>query len=75
MSVIVSPPVDGAEVGYVHFDCPHKPNHSCYVPIRQGEQRGLSWNWDGNIQAPTIKPSIDCKQCGWHGFITKGVVE
>lgn len=29
------------------------------------------WDWDGNRDAPTFKPSIDCSGC-WHGFIEKG---
>ena len=41
------------------------------------------WQWDGNMERPTIKPSINCIAvkdgkptggCGWHGFITNGVI-
>lgn len=41
------------------------------------------WQWDGNVEHPTIKPSINCISekdgkptggCGWHGFITNGVM-
>ena len=34
--------------------------------------------WDGNREAPTFNPSIDCsgggKRPGWHGFIVAGRV-
>lgn len=31
------------------------------------------WDWDGNREAPTFSPSIDCsKACGWHGYIRAG---
>jgi hypothetical protein len=44
---------------------------------------GTSWTWDGNIEQPTITPSIHCIRdpetpegwggCGWHKTIVKGV--
>jgi len=31
------------------------------------------WDWDGNCEAPTFSPSINCeKHCGWHGYIRNG---
>ena len=31
------------------------------------------WDWDGNRENPTLKPSINCeKDCGWHGYIVAG---
>lgn len=31
------------------------------------------WDWDGNREAPTFSPSINCeKACGWHGYIKAG---
>lgn len=41
------------------------------------------WQWDGNMERPTIDPSINCVSvkdgkptggCGWHGSITNGVM-
>ena|SRR2546429_9400233 len=41
------------------------------------------WGWDGNMERPTLTPSINCIAekdgkptggCGWHGFITNGVM-
>lgn len=34
------------------------------------------WTWDGNEEAPTLKPSIvhavERGGCGWHGWLTAG---
>lgn len=31
------------------------------------------WDWDGNMEAPTFSPSINCEgNCGWHGYIRNG---
>ncbi len=31
------------------------------------------WDWDGNRDAPTFNPSINCSaHCGWHGYIVAG---
>lgn len=40
----------------------------------QGKNGGRpQWAWDGNREAPTFTPSINCeKHCGWHGYIRKG---
>lgn len=29
------------------------------------------WDWDGNREAPTFSPSINCQGC-WHGYIRNG---
>jgi hypothetical protein len=32
------------------------------------------WQWDGNVEQPTITPSIDCQGgCGRHFTMTQGV--
>lgn len=34
-----------------------------------------TWEWDGNEQAPTLSPSINCNGnggCGWHGHMKAG---
>jgi hypothetical protein len=56
------------------YGCPNGRG-SCGVPIQPSppNQAGCSWNWDGNTDAPTLTPSINCiAGCGWHGFMTKG---
>lgn len=32
-----------------------------------------AWGWDGNIETPTITPSIDINRGHWHGYLTNGV--
>jgi hypothetical protein len=31
-----------------------------------------SWHWNGDIDAPSFTPSVNCGICGWHGFIIAG---
>lgn len=58
------------------FRCRSNPKAMCSVNLRgRGhdiEQR--SWTWDGNVDQPTLAPSINCQgdQC-WHGYIEGGV--
>lgn len=38
----------------------------------QGRPR---WHWDGNEEAPTLRPSVqrsDPEGCKWHGYLTAG---
>lgn len=38
----------------------------------QGKNGGIAqWDWDGNREAPTFTPSINCEGC-WHGYIRNG---
>lgn len=38
----------------------------------QGKNGGVpQWAWDGNRDAPTFAPSINCKGC-WHGYVRNG---
>ena len=39
-------------------------------PVVDGSPQ--SWDFDGNIQAPTLSPSINHVGC-WHGWLTAGV--
>jgi hypothetical protein len=63
------------------FDCP-KHNRRCFGLIihgrtdlkhdPKGQNGGIAqWHWDGNRDAPTFTPSIDCGKC-WHGYIERG---
>lgn len=72
---------------HIIFECPNRkrcavllgPSH---VPRPKDGALNI-WAWDGNIERPTITPSINCIAekdgkptggCGWHGFITAGVI-
>ena len=68
------------------FACPNKkgnyPNGRCgalFIAGRTAEKRDgqnknggvAQWDWDGNRDAPTFTPSINCPGC-WHGYIRQG---
>ena len=43
-----------------------------HLKIQKGQQGGHRvWGWDGNIEKPTLIPSILCDN-KWHGFLTNG---
>jgi hypothetical protein len=63
------------------FRCP-KYGHECGDLIiagrttlkRDGQNKNggvAMWDWDGNREAPTFQPSINCGKC-WHGYIRNG---
>lgn len=72
----------------LEFICPNG-KHCCVLlaprPIPATSDERLSvWGWNGDKQRPTLKPSINCVAvkngkptggCGWHGFITDGVMK
>lgn len=75
--------------GHIQFLCPNKKHCSVllgsnFVP-RPDKSKCNIWAWDGNLENPTIIPSINCVtideegkptgRCGWHGFITKGEIK
>lgn len=43
---------------------------------KEGVLRPAVWSWDGNVEEPTLQPSIRHGQPGqswyWHGFLTRG---
>lgn len=34
-----------------------------------------SWAWNGSTSEPTLRPSVDQKACGWHGWLRNGYWE
>lgn len=73
--------------GHMIFVCPN--GHRCSVLVgpasvpRPAEDKCHVWGWDGNLEKPTLTPSINCIAekdgkptggCGWHGSITGGVM-
>lgn len=64
----------------MQFPCPGKPKHICWLRLTLGAPKDPTpddpwrrWHWDGNMERPTITPSIGCElRCGWHGNITNG---
>lgn len=71
----------GDIVKWLRFGCP-RGRGACTVPILpQRTSKGAGWKWDGNRDAPTLEPSINCVAsekyagCGWHGHLKGGVFE
>lgn len=66
----------GASGPYLIFGCPLKKG-SCGVPLAPSAPlpNGALWTWDGNTEAPTVSPSINCTGgCGWHGYMKAGTL-
>lgn len=66
------------EPAVLNFVCPCGCKAVQTVTIKhRNNPRG--WDWDGNHQKPTLRPSIWSKKenggCGWHGWITSGVAD
>jgi len=60
---------DGSVRG-IAFRCPCGCGFESWLPVnREG-----GWNWDGNMAAPTVTPSIlqSGLSCKWHGYLTAG---
>lgn len=74
-------PMPAATATHMLFRCP-KTGYDCgkliiagrtNIPRDGQNQNGgrAQWDFDGNAQAPTFAPSVDCKGC-WHGYIENG---
>jgi hypothetical protein len=55
------------------FTCPCGCGVVHAVSVCRGTKTERSWLWDGDIENPTLTPSIQClSPCGWHGYLTAG---
>lgn len=65
-------------ISAIEFRCPvakNGKNNQCQIPVTLGPAENGKWHWDGNMEAPTLSPSIGCDhRCGWHGHIVKGEI-
>lgn len=77
--------------GHILFVCPNGKRCGVLVGPQQVHRdaspggRLCIWAWDGNLERPTLEPSIDCRAtkddgtpaggCGWHGHIAQGVMK
>lgn len=60
---------------YFAFTCPCGCGDQDIIPIKKGPQEnaGHRWGWDGNVEAPTLTPSIQRNTpCQWHGYMRAG---
>lgn len=60
---------------HLHFICPCGVCGSYVVlPVTPVSPKG--WDWNGNKERPTLRPSIRrMDKCNWHGYLTEGVFE
>jgi hypothetical protein len=78
---------DYSATAHLIFVCPL--GHRCSVLIgptfedRSSPDRFCVWKWNGDRDRPTLQPSVNCIAekdgkptggCGWHGYITDGVL-
>lgn len=67
----------GRGIARLEYGCPRTGNPCGGIAIGHPDkpvQRSPSWRWDGDIERPTLTPSINCTGgCGWHGYLTAGV--
>jgi uncharacterized protein DUF6527 len=65
--------------GRLYLECSRGMDHvagkkECPFSLWGHAPSGAMWQWDGNEQAPTIAPSIDCRGgCGRHFMMVQGV--
>ena len=75
---------------WMYFICPCATQecrrHTSILLYKEGQEKpnmiikGSSWLWDGDMDKPTLIPSIQRNSlCRWHGYLTagffKGVLE
>lgn len=61
------------------FYCPCGCGCGAFVRIPVGvktkPERCPSWNWNGSVENPTLAPSVNRLDCGWHGWLRGGYWE
>ena len=67
-----SEPVPGR--GHLVIECERGYKGQCRFSLGPEVVKG-TWQWDGNKEAPTIRPSIDCQGgCKRHFVMTEGKI-
>ena len=68
---------DAAEATHLKMLFPGPLKH-VVLPITRGKDKGMpQWQWNGDCESPTIKPSVR-QRCGdilCHSFVTDGQVQ
>lgn len=56
----------------IAFICPCGCGCESYLPLGRSDRP--RWEWDGNLDAPTLIPSVfnSGMPCQWHGYLTAG---
>lgn len=65
---------DDAPVFGIHYVCPCGCGAHGSIAFRgRGYDNRPEWDWDGDREYPTLKPSIQRNTgCRWHGWLTRG---
>lgn len=77
--------------GSTHFDMVHAPPGEAKlwfwcpcgcgglvrlrVGLRSKPPQNPSWEWRGSVENPTLNPSVNRLDCGWHGWLRGGYWE
>lgn len=67
-------------VPHIFYGCP-RGKGLCGVPIAPSppNRLGFVWTWNQDKERPTLSPSINCTVeeggCGFHGFMSQGVLK
>lgn len=65
--------VDAVGKAWFNALCPCGCGDPFMIPIQTGPKQDGSWEWDGNMEVPTLSPSIlRIGGCAWHGFFQAG---
>lgn len=63
----------------IFVKCPCGCGSHMHLPVyfsKDPKPEKSAWEWDGNTDSPTLKPSIrDLSGCKFHGFLTNGYWE
>jgi hypothetical protein len=74
-SIRVEPRSDDPTRGVLFITCGKSPTGECRQSLWSKPAAGAMWHWDGNVENPTISPSIDCQGgCGRHFNVVNGEV-
>lgn len=66
------PTRDSTQACELSYQCPRTGQHCGSIRVHLTNKTPRVWIWDGNFEKPTITPSINCGNCGWHGYLQAG---
>lgn len=66
---------DGTDLVIVELDCASgEEGRRCHVPARPGPKQRDAWHWNGDEEAPTLFPVLNCGGCGFRGALRDGAL-
>ena len=68
---------DGTRLAEAELYCFIRMNESmCVLPIVRGKKTENAWGWDGDLEKPTLRPSVlhqpSASLLPWHGHVIQG---